>query len=97
MSVEPGICPICSRMPCHVISMGPIHLKAGCRHLAVNGSRSTRVRVYLQKMHGREVHVVLGRGVCSQLPDCMERIIEISFPNEDGSDCAGLAKAGKRE
>ena len=67
MNVEPDICPVYSRMPCHCISMGPDYLTDcyACRARTGNGNRG--VIFYLCKMCIREVYVVLGRGMRVQI------------------------------
>ena len=80
---ETKICPVCSRMPCYVISMGPVYLKARHEYRATTGNGNASVR--------------LGRGVRVQVTDCMERFINFSFPNEDGADYVGFVLYDKHE
>ena len=97
MNVEPEICPVCGRMPCHGISRCPGYLTAAYEYRATTGNGNASVRFYLCKMYIREVYGVLGRRVRVQLPDVMERFIKLSFPNEDGADYVGFAEADDHE
>ena len=60
MNVELDTCPVCGRMPCYGILMGPDYLTAGCenrdRATTRNGSRSARF--YLRKTRILEVYGV---------------------------------------
>ena len=97
MNVEPEICPVCGRMPCHGISMGPGYLTAAYEYRATTGNGNASVRFYLCKINIREVCDVLGQGVRVQIPDFMEKFIKLSFPNENWACYVGLAEADEHE
>ena len=58
MNVDPDICPVCNRMPCHGISMGPDYLVAGYKCRARTGNWNRGMIFYLCKMCIRKVYVV---------------------------------------
>ena len=93
MNVEPDICPVCDRMPCYGISMGPDYLTVRYEYRAATGNGNGSVRFYLYNMYIREVYGVLGRCVRVELSEYMEKFIKSSFPNEDGADYVGFAES----
>ena len=87
------MCLSCGRMPCHVHSMGQEYLDYGYAYRNATGNNHKTIRYKLYSRYIREVYGVLGRGVRVKLPECFEKFIKESFPNEDGSNYMGFREA----
>ena len=77
--MEEVMCSSCSRIPCHVYSMGEDYLESGCTYHNTTGNSNKAIWYKLYSKYIREVYGILGRGVRVKLPTCFENFIKKVF------------------
>ena len=86
MSEETAICKFCRVSPCKSLSIGQKCARKGYACHARTGKVNRGARFYLDSMRIKEVHGYLCRSARIKIPDCMEKIINVTFPTKDGDD-----------